>query len=74
MRIPIRLLGALVAVITVFVVGLQSAYADSGGITIKVYKAGWFIGGSGGGGSFTFHGRTADGSHGTSRVPFRRRG
>ena len=58
MRIPIRLLGALVAVITVFVVGLQSAYADSGGITIKVYKAGWFIGGSGGGGSFTFHGRT----------------
>ena len=58
MRIPIRLLGALVAVITLFVVGLQSAYADSGGIMLKVYKAGWFIGGSGGGGSLSFHGRT----------------
>lgn len=57
MRIPIRLLGALVAVVTLFVVGLQTAYADSGGITIKVYKAGWFIGGSGGRGSLTFHGR-----------------
>ena len=58
MRIPIRLLGALVAVITLFVVCLQSAYADSGRITLKVYKAGWFIGGSGGGGSLSFHGRT----------------
>ena len=50
MRIPIRLLGTLVAVITVFGVGLQSAYADSGKITLKVYKAGWIIGGSGGSG------------------------
>ena len=58
MRIPFRLLGALVAVIALFVVGLQSAYADSGGITLKVYKAGWVIGGSGGSGSLTFHGRT----------------
>ena len=58
MRIPIRLLGALVAVITVFVVGLQSAYADSGQIMLKVYKAGWVIGGSGGSGRLTFHGRT----------------
>ena len=58
MRIPIRLLGALVAVITLFVVGLQGAYADSGRITLKVYKAGWVIGGSGGSGSLTFRGRT----------------
>ena len=58
MRIPIRLLGALVAVITVFVVGLQSAYADSGQIMLKVYKAGWVIGGSGGSGRLTFQGRT----------------
>ena len=58
MRIPIRLLGALVAVITVFGVGLQSAYADSGRITLKVYKAGWIIGGSGGSGTLTFQGRT----------------
>lgn len=58
MRIPIRLLGALVAVITVFGVGLQSAYADSGRITLTVYKAGWIIGGSGGSGRLTFRGRT----------------
>ena len=58
MRIPIRLLGALIAVIIVFVIGLQSAYADSGRVTLKVYKAGWVIGGSGGSGSLTFHGRT----------------
>ena len=58
MRIPIRLLGALVAVITVFGVGLQSAYADSGKITLTVYKAGWIIGGSGGSGRLTFNGRT----------------
>lgn len=58
MRIPIRLLGALAAVITVFAVGLQSAYADSGKITLKVYKAGWIIGGSGGSGTLTFKGRT----------------
>jgi hypothetical protein len=58
MRIPIRLLGALVAVITVFGVGFQSAYADSGRITLTIYKAGWIIGGSGGSGRLTFHGRT----------------
>ena len=58
MRIPIRLLSALVGVITQFVVGLQSAYADSGRISLKVYKAGWVIGGSGGNGTLTFQGRT----------------
>jgi hypothetical protein len=58
MRIPIRLLGALVALIAVFAVDLQSAYADSGRITLTVYKAGWIIGGSGGSGRLTFHGRT----------------
>ena len=58
MRIPIRLLGALVAVISMFGIGLQSAYADSGRIALTVYKAGWVIGGSGGSGRLTFHGRT----------------
>src|SRR5690242_4878061 len=56
MRIPIRLLGALVAVIALFG-GLQSANADSGGISLTVYKAGWFLGGSAGGGTLIFHGR-----------------
>ena len=57
MRVPIRLLGVLVAVITLLGGGVQSANADSGRITLTVYKAGWFIGGSGGGGTLTFHGR-----------------
>jgi hypothetical protein len=34
-----------------------SAYADSGGVRFKVLKAGWFIGGSGGSGTLTFHGQ-----------------
>ena len=58
MRIPIRLLGAIVAVITLFGVDLQSANADSGRITLTIYKAGWIIGGSGGSGRLSFHGRT----------------
>ena len=57
MRVPIRLLGALVAVATLLFGGLQTASADSGRVTLKVYKAGWFIGGSGGSGTLTFHGR-----------------
>ena len=58
MRIPIWLLGALVAVSAVFSLSLQSARADSGTISLKVYKAGWIIGGSGGRGMLTFQGRT----------------
>jgi hypothetical protein len=57
MRVPIRLLGILVAAIILLGGGLPSANADSGGITLTVYKAGWFIGGSGGSGTLTFHGR-----------------
>ena len=57
MRVPIRLLGVLVAVITLLGGGVRSANADSGRITLTVYKAGWFIGGSGGGGTLIFHGR-----------------
>ena len=58
MRISIRLLGALFAVLTVFGVSLQSSYADSGRVSLKVYKVGWVIGGSGGSGTLTFKGRT----------------
>jgi hypothetical protein len=57
MRIPNRLLGAFVALTAVFSISLQSAYADNGTISLKVYKAGWFVGGSGGGGTLTFQGR-----------------
>lgn len=38
--------------------GLPSAsYADEGAVMLTIYKAGWFIGGSGGSGSLYFHGR-----------------
>ena len=56
MRVPIRLLGRLVAVIALLG-GVENANADSGRVTLTVYKAGWFIGGSGGSGTLTFHGR-----------------
>jgi lipid-binding SYLF domain-containing protein len=35
----------------------SASYADGGTIRISVLKAGWFIGGSGGRGTLTFHGR-----------------
>jgi hypothetical protein len=39
-------------------VGVSSAaLADSGWVTLTIYKAGWIIGGSGGSGTLTFHGR-----------------
>ena len=58
MRIPILLRGALVALIALFGVGLQNANADNGGITLTIYKGGWIIGGSAGGGTLTFRGRS----------------
>ena len=58
MRIPILLRGALVALIALIGFGLQSANADSGNITITIYKGGWIIGGSAGGRTLTFRGRS----------------
>jgi hypothetical protein len=58
MRIPILLRGTLVALIALFSVGLQSAKADTGSITLTVYKGGWIIGGSAGGGTLFFRGRS----------------
>jgi hypothetical protein len=34
-----------------------AAHADEGFVSLTIYKAGWIIGGSGGGGVLTFHGR-----------------
>jgi hypothetical protein len=34
-----------------------AARADSGSVTLTIYKAGWIIGGSGGSGTLYFHGR-----------------
>ena len=40
------------------VVGLSPAsHADSGAVTLTIYKAGWIIGGSGGSGTLYFQGR-----------------
>src|SRR6516162_2866681 len=58
MRIPILLRGVLVALVALMGVGFQSALADTGGITLVVYKGGWIIGGSAGHGMLSFHGRS----------------
>lgn len=58
MRIPILLRGAFIAWIALFGVGIQSAKADSGSITLTIYKGGWIIGGSAGGGTLFFRGRS----------------
>jgi len=49
---------SLVALIAIAGVGLSSAaYADSGTISFRVFKAGFVVGGSGGSGTLTFHGK-----------------
>lgn len=57
MRIPL-LRGALIGLIALFAIGLQSASADSGSIALTIYKGGWIIGASGGSGTLTFRGRS----------------
>ena len=56
MRISSAFRTALVALFAV--VGLSPAsHADSGTVTLTIYKAGWIIGGSGGSGVLDFQGR-----------------
>ncbi len=56
MRMTSILRTALIALVAI--VGMSRAtYADSGSVTLTIYKAGWIIGGSGGGGSLYFRGR-----------------
>ena len=53
-----RFRSGFIALLIVFGAGISSsAYADSGTIRITVLKGGWFIGGSAGSGTLTFHGR-----------------
>jgi hypothetical protein len=35
----------------------SASHAEEGGVSLTIYKAGWIIGGSGGGGVLTFRGR-----------------
>jgi hypothetical protein len=51
-RIALFLLAAFAG--TIF---SSASRADSGAVTLVIYKAGWIIGGSGGGGTLYFHGR-----------------
>src|SRR5215470_5721116 len=58
MRISHQFRAGLIGLIAAVGVSVSSAsYADSGFIRFRVFKAGWFIGGSGGSGVMTFHGR-----------------
>src|SRR5258708_14481634 len=58
MRISHQFRAGLIGLIAIVGASVSSAaYADSGTILIRVFKAGWFIGGSGGSGTLIFHGR-----------------
>ena len=56
MRISSAIRTALVALFA-FVGSSPAIRADSGDVTLTIYKAGWVIGGSGGSGILHFHGR-----------------
>ncbi len=56
MKIASAVRTALIALVAL--AGLSTASrADSGWVTLTIYKAGWIIGGSGGSGVLDFHGR-----------------
>ncbi len=57
MKILTAVRTALVALVA-FANSSSASYADSGYVTLTIYKAGWIIGGSGGSGTLNFHGRT----------------
>lgn len=57
MQLSSTVRAALIA-LAALVAGLSSAQADSGTVQLTIYKGGWFIGGSAGGGSLNFRGRT----------------
>lgn len=57
MRFSASIRGALAALTVLLATGLSSAQADSGSVHLTIYKGGWFIGGSAGGGTLTFRGK-----------------
>jgi hypothetical protein len=56
MRFSLAIRGVLAALFVAFA-AIPAAYADSGSISLTVYKGGWIIGGSAGGGTLVFHGK-----------------
>jgi hypothetical protein len=57
MKMSSAVRSALVALLAFAGTGLSSAHADEGSVSLVIYKAGWIIGGNGGGGVLNFHGR-----------------
>ena len=49
---------AFIALIVLAGAGLQEARADSGSITLTIFKGGWIIGGSAGHGTLTYRGKS----------------
>jgi lipid-binding SYLF domain-containing protein len=49
---------AVIAFTVLYGAGLTAAHADSGTISLRIYKAGFVIGGSAGSGVLNFHGRS----------------
>ena len=59
MQISRRFRAGLLALIAIVGASFSSAvYADGGSISIRIFKAGFVIGGSAGSGALVFHGRT----------------
>lgn len=56
MRLPSVVLAVLLAFASL--AGSTSARADEGAVTLIIFKAGWFVGGSAGSGVLTFQGQT----------------
>ena len=57
MTIRSMLRAAVIAMTALFGAGLTAAHADSGSISIRIFKAGFVVGGSAGSGVLRFHGR-----------------
>jgi hypothetical protein len=57
MKISSAIRVALLALVSIAGTSLPS-YAEGGTVSLVIYKAGWVIGGSGGGGVLNFHGRS----------------
>ena len=56
MKISSAVRTALIALVAL-AGSFSASYADSGTVTLTIYKAGWIIGGSGGSGTLYFNGR-----------------
>jgi hypothetical protein len=58
MKMSFAIRAALLALTALSTSLSSAAYADDGFVSLTIYKAGWIIGGSGGGGTLNFRGRS----------------